>query len=155
MHSKRIELVILLYLLSAFCVPSSLGIYKNNAATDGSVITASWNVALNQNNVNNSISVIVGGSDVAYTLNVESTSQVDVEYAITISNIPSGVVVKLDNEVNYRIPSNGTVTINPAGTILYSSASHQKSHTIYFKANNGATVVSNQSINIDVDFKQA
>ena len=155
MHNKNTELIILVYLLLAFCIPSSLGIYKRNASTSTSIVAAEWNVSLNQTGVNNTLSIVNNGSTGTYTLKVVSDSEVDMEYAIIISNIPSGVDVKLDDEVNYRVPTNGTVTIDPAGTINYTGSSEEVTHTLTFRANNGASVVSNQTITIDVDFKQA
>ena len=154
MHNKNIEMIILIYLLSVFCIPSTLGIYKRMADTSDSVDTAKWNVSLNQTGINNTLSVANNGSTATYTLKVVSDSEVDTEYAIIISNIPSGVDVKLDDEVNYRVPSNGVVTIDPAGTINYTGSSVEVTHTLTFRANNGASVVSNQSITVDVDFKQ-
>ena len=155
MHSKNIEFIFLICLLTVFCIPSSLGIYKQNSNTSKSVSTSDWNVSLNQNGINNTISIANNGSTGTYTLKVVSDSEVDTEYSITISNIPSGVDVKLDNEVNYRTPTNGVVTIDPAGTITYTGSSVEVTHTLTFRANNGATVVNNQTIDIDVEFKQA
>ena len=155
MHNKTFEIVILIYLVSVFCIPSSLGIYKNSASTSGLVDISDWNVSLNQEGINNTLTLTADGDTGSYTLKVVSDSEVDTEYAIIISNIPSGVDVKLDTENNYRTPVNGVVTIDPAGTINYTGSSEEVTHTITFRANNGATLVSNQTINVDVDFKQA
>lgn len=154
MHTKNIEMIILIYLLSVFCIPSTLGIYKTEGNTSGSIDTAEWNVSLNQTGINNTLSIANDGSTSTYTLKVVSDSEVNTEYAIIISNIPSGVDVKLDDEVNYRTPSNGVVTIDPAGTINYTGSSEEVTHILTFRANNGATVVNNQTITVDVDFKQ-
>ena len=151
MHSKTIEMVILVYLLSVFCIPSSLGIYKNSSSSTKTIDAADWNVSLNQSGVSGTVQITegdaIGGT---YTLNVASSSEVDVTYDIIISNIPNGVQVKLGNGLFQ--PQSSTVTFSNAGTISYGAGSN--THTLTFKANNGATIVNNQQVNIDVDFKQ-
>ena len=155
MHSKNIELIVLVYLLSVFCIPSSLGLLKRHTDTTGLVSAASWNVSLNQTGISNTLSIANDGSTGTYTLKVVSDSEVDTEYSIIISNIPSGVDVKIDTENNYRTPVNGVVTIDPAGIINYTGSSEEVTRTLTFRANNGATAVSNQTITVDVVFKQA
>ena len=155
MHSKNIELIILVYLLMTFCIPSSFGIYRKSASSNSSATTAKWDVSLNQNGINDTLSIVNDGSIAIYTLKFVSDSEVDTEYSIIISNIPNGVDVKLDTENNYRTPVNGIVTIDPAGTINYTGSSVEVTHTLTFRANAGATVVNNQTIDIDVNFKQA
>lgn len=151
MHNKMFEIVILVYLVSVFCIPSSLGIYKRTASSSKALNVADWSVALDQTGVNGSVQVIEGDTTGStYTLNVVSDSEVDVAYDITISNIPSGVQVKLDN--GSFAPENSTVTITNAGTIPYGAGPN--THTLTFKANTGATIVTNRTITIDVNFRQ-
>jgi len=154
MHNKNIEFIFLIFLMSAFCIPSSLGMYKSNTTSSKTVSTADWNVSLNQNEISDSISIVNNGSTGTYTLKVVSDSEVDTEYSIIISNIPTGVDVKLDTENNYRTPVNGVVTIEPAGTIHYTGSREEVTRIITFRANNGSSVVNNRAINIDVVFKQ-
>ena len=155
MHNKNVELIILVYLLLSFCIPSTLGIYKNSATSTESISSAAWNVSLNQTNISPNVTATIGavnGSD--YTLKLVNDSEVNVSYSITISNIPSGVDVKI-NGGSFLTPSNGTVTIPNAGTINYTGSPVEVTRTLTFRANNGATVVNNQQVTIDVDFKQA
>lgn len=151
MHNKIFEMIILVYLLSVFSVPSSLGLYKRVSTSSKTIDVAEWDVSLNQNGVSGNMLITEGDSNGGtYTLNVVSNSEVDVTYDIIISNIPSGVQVKLDNR-SFE-PQSSSVTISNAGTILYGDGPN--THTLTFKANNGATLVNNQQVNIDVDFKQ-
>ena len=151
MHSKTIEMVILVYLLSVFCIPSSLGIYKNSSSSTKTIDAADWNVSLNQSGVSGTVQITEGDANGGtYTLNVISNSEVDVTYDIIISNIPSCVQVKLGNW-SFQTQSS-TVTFSNAGIINYGDGPN--THTLTFKANNGATIVNNQQVNIDVDFKQ-
>ena len=155
MHNKKIEIAILLCLLLFFSIPSTLGIYKNIASSSKSINTADWDVSLNQTGINGSITTTVGSSNgTDYTLKLVSNSEVDVTYTITVSNIPSGVVVKLNGDASYTTPSNGTATFPNAGVINYTGSSEEVTRTLTFRANSGATLVSNQSVTIDVDFKQ-
>ena len=80
MQSKKIELIVLVYLLSFFCIPSSLGLFKRHTDTSGSISAASWSVDLNQTGVNNTLQVVENGSGVSYTLNVVSNSEVDITF---------------------------------------------------------------------------
>ena len=152
MHSKNIEILILLYLVCSFCVPSSLGILKNESSSSKTVNAANLQVALNQTGISGNISAEAGGSDGSYLLKVVSNSEVDVIYSVTVSNIPSGVTVKLDND-GFK-PYSSSVTFTDVGTINYSDQNHEKTHTLYFKADSNAALINNQTVNIDVDFKQ-
>lgn len=152
MHNKMFQMVILVYLVSVFCIPSTLGIYKNTSTASEILNLADWDVALNQNGISGNVSAQAGGSDGSYLLKVVSNSEVDVIYSITVSNIPSGVTVKIDNGT-FK-PYSSSVTFDDVGTINYSDQNHEKTHTLYFKANSGATLVNNQTVDIDVDFRQ-
>ena len=153
MQNKNVKLIALVCLLILFCVPSTLSLIKRIIGSSGMINTATWSVALNQTGVNNSLQVMYDNLNANYTLNVTSTSDVDVQYTIVVRNIPSGVEVKLDNG-SFQTPSNNVVTFNNAGSIYYSDVSKEKTHILTFKANNGATVVNNQTVTVDVDFKQ-
>ena len=88
-------------------------------------------------------------------MTVQSNSEVDVLYRIVIDNLPSGVVVDIDN-TGYQTPSaGGTLIIENANTVInYNDVSKTKTHILTFKANNDAVLVSNQEIDIDVEFRQ-
>lgn len=155
MHNKQFQIVVMLYLLLVFCIPSSLGIYKKTTVTSGSLTAAKWDVSLNQNVISGNVTATIGNANGAsYTLKLVNGSEVDVNYSITISNIPNGVDVMI-NGGSYLTPQNGTVTISNAGTINYSSSPVEVTRTLTFRANSGASTINNQPVTIDVDFKQA
>lgn len=155
MHNKKSEMINLVYLLLFFCIPSSLGIYRGTNSTASSVDAAIWQVSLNQNGISGNVSVTEGSSNGAdYVLKLVSDSEVDVAYSITVSNIPSGVVVKLNGDSSYTTPTNGTATFTNAGVINYTGQSEEVTRTLTFKANGGTSSVSNQQVTIDVDFRQ-
>ena len=152
MHSKVFEIVIFIYLVSVFCIPSSLGIYKRSTTTVETLNLADWSVDLDQTGVTGSVQIIEGDTNGGtYTLNVVSDSEVDVIYDIIVSNIPTGVQVKLDTGA--YAPENSSVTFSNAGIILY-SGSRTNTHTLTFRGVSGASFVNNQEVTINVVAEQ-
>ena len=144
-----ISILLILYAIRTFAL------YRNASQGSGSIAAATWSVTRSQSQSGDSIDVIPGGITDTYTLTVQSNSEVDVEYKIVINNLPSGIEVDLDN-TGYLTPTSGTLTIQNANTIInYNDVSKTKNHTLTFRAISGASFVSNQEIDIDVEFKQA
>ena len=150
MHNKKIEMIVLILLLSLFVIPSSLGIYKSGGNTPSAFAPANWNVSISSNS-SSTMQLTENSGTSSYNLTVTSASEVDTDYKIIVSNLPSGVQVKLDNG-NFE-PYSSTVTFNNAGTILYGG--QPQTHTLTFRANTGATLVNNQQVSVNVEFKQA
>lgn len=153
MQNRNVKSMILICLLVLFCIPSTLSIFKRLFSATGLINTSKWNVSLNQAGINNDLQVIPDVLNASYTLNVISDSEVDVVYTIVVSNLPSGVEVKIDDG-NFQTPTNNTVTFNNVGNIYYSDAIKEKTHILTFKANTGATFVNSQTLNVNVEFKQ-
>ena len=149
----KILLLMIVLLLASYTI-KTFAIFRKFGSGTGSFNAATWNVSRSQSQSGDSIDISPGSTTDDYILTVQSSSEVDVVYSIIISNLPSGVEVDLDNSGNYRTPSSGTITINQAGTINYNDSVKTKTHTLTFRATSGASAVSNQSINIDVQFKQ-
>lgn len=152
MGKKKI-VVIGLFVLAFFLVPTSFAVFKSFASGNFALLSAEWSVSLEQNGVNSNLVVVPGVATTTYTLNVKSLSQVDVKYSIVLGNLPSGVEVSIDG-VNFLQPSNGTVTFTNAGTILYSAANKVNSHSITFRGTSGASFVNNQTVTVDVIVEQ-
>ncbi len=149
---KSFLLVSGVVLLSSTILTFALVRFRSNSS--GSIKSAKWSVSRNYSQPGDSIEIYKGGDTDSYTLTVESASEVDVKYKIIIQNLPEGVEVDLDN-TGYQTPSNGTLTIENANTVInYNDAIKTKNHTITFKATNAASLVTNQAINIDVEFRQ-
>ncbi len=149
---KNKIIFIIVVLLSFFCAIKTFAIFKSSGQDTKSVPTAIWNVSRNHSSSSDSIDLIKGQGGDTYTLTVESRSEVDVTYAVIISSLPDGVEVDLDG-VTYT-QSNNAIRIDDVDTIYYSDQTKTRTHTLTFRATNGATVVSNQEIDIDVEFKQ-
>ena len=157
MRNKKIELLIIACLITVICIPSSFGTYRSISNASSSFSTSVWDVSLNQTGISGDVTVIPGGNNGTYTLNVVSESEVDVIYTITVSNIPSGVLVSLNNYNNgaFVTPTSGTVTFTDAGTINYTGQRQTAIRTLTFKANSGTSPVNNQSLTVSVNFRQA
>lgn len=152
MNNKKIIIIALIILLLVIVIPSSLGIFKNSADVTSTITTSSWNVSVNSNS-SSSMQLIPNSGTASYNIVVTSSSEVDTDYSIIVSNIPSGVQVKLD-ENDYE-PYSSTVTFSNVGTILYGAQNNYETHVLTFKANAGATLVNNQQVSVDVEFKQS
>lgn len=148
--------IIISILVIFFIIPMSYAIYRSYSTVGGNIATASWNVSLNQNNVNNNLTIIPGenGTTASYTINITSNSEVDVIYSIVIENLPSGVSISLDDG-SFVAANNNKVVFTDVGTILYSDANKNKSHVITIKANSNTKYVNNQEIDVNVIARQA
>jgi len=146
---------IVVTVLSLIILPPTLAIYRDNLDLSTDVALADWEVSLNQTGENSLLEVVPGTANDTdtYTLNIQSLSEVDVKYTIIISNLPSGVEVALDDGT-FQVQTNNTVTFTNAGTILYTDASDVKSHVLKFKATSGASIVNNQTVDINVLVEQ-
>lgn len=156
MNNKKgtiIAILLFAVVLSIFVLPQTLAIFRNSKSGSTSLKLAEWSVELNQDGIDDTVNIISGVSEPSYILKVKSLSEVDVKYNIKISNLPEGVKVKLDTG-EYVVPTNHIVTFSNAGTINYSDASKEKSHTIYFKSGLDSEEVTNQLVNIDVEVSQ-
>ncbi len=147
-----ITLSLSVLILSLFYAFKTFGLFRNSAGSTGTLETARWSVTRSHSTSSDSLEVIPGIADDTYTLTVESMSEVDVTYTIIISNLPAGVEVILDNHT--YTPSNNTVRIPNAGTINYNDQEKIQTRVLTFRAVSGAQTVSDQEIDIDVEFKQ-
>ena len=156
MRNKMIEIILLVCLLTVICIPSSFSVYRSESNTNGLLTAASWDVGLDQTGINSSVLATKGATNGTYTLKVVSESEVDVSYSITVSGLPSGVDVSLNNYNNgaFQTPIGGSTTFTDAGIINYTGSREEVTRTLTFRANNGATLVNNQSVTISVEFKQ-
>ena len=148
--------IIISILVILFIIPMSYAIYRSYSTVGVTIAAASWNVSLNQNNVNNNLTIIPGenGTTASYTINITSNSEVDVIYSIVIENLPSGVSISLDDG-SFVTANNNKVVFTDVGTILYSDANKNKSHVITIKANSNTQYVNNQEIDVNVIARQA
>ena len=150
-----VNIMLFIFLTLLLVTSYSYAIYNGYTTITGNVASAEWNVTLNQTGVENYLSVVANGGTATYDLNIVSNSSVDVVYSIILSNIPAGVSVKLDDAQNFTEQSvDHEVIFSNAGSIIYTGSQITKTHTLTFKADNGAQAVSNQQISVDVIARQ-
>ena len=155
MKNKIFAIVILVLVLSFFVVKSSFALYRNLINPNGSIATASWNVTLNQEHEDNNLYIVAGddNSTASYTVNITSTSEVDIDYSIIVDDIPQGVKIKLDDG-DYLTPTNHKIIYADIGIINYSDENKTKSHTVTFKADSNAEIIIDDEVNVNVKVKQ-
>lgn len=142
---------IIILLIIPFCFVTSItySLYKNSTSGTASIGAATFSVSMTGNE--NAVSIIEGNSTFEETVTVRNDSEVDVTYSIIISNLPTGVQVSLDNE-EYVTETNNKIIFEDAGTVLYGAS--PVSHSLRFNAPLTVDEVSNQSIDVNVEFKQ-
>ena len=154
MNRKRMFYIMMIaVVLSLFIIPSTFSVFKSSTNGNSTIALATWNVTLEQSGISNDVIIIPGVKTDNYTLNVKSLSEVDIEYNVIISGLPTGVSVLIDGD-SPDSTSNNTATFTNVGTILYSANNKINTHTLTFSADNNATYVNNQSITINVIAKQ-
>ena len=149
------KILIIVFILSFFLIPSTFAIYKNSALTYTDLNLAEWSVSLNQNNDNNYLTIVPEPENVndTYTLHMISNSEVDVNYSIIIDNVPNGVSAKAGNG-NFIQETNNKILINNAGVIHYNPNGSTEDCVLTFKASSGATFVDEQQVSISVILSQ-
>ncbi|MBR2833748.1 MAG: hypothetical protein IKE75_04925 [Bacilli bacterium] len=158
MRKKIIAVLLFITIvLAATYALKTFGLLRSSANATGSLLTAEWSVTRSQSASTDSIEVVPGLSTDTYDLTVTSNSEVDVKYTVIISNLPTGIEVQLDDGT-FQTPSSGTIRMtnggDVTGTINYNDATKTKTHTLTFRATSSAQAVSDQEIDIDVEFKQ-
>ena len=129
MKKRLVKLLLLVIAIPlVFYAIQTFAIFRKSGSGIGSLDTATWSVSRNQ---------------------------VDVLYKIIISNLPADVEVDLDNTGYLPPTASGSLTIETANTVInYNDAIKTKTHTLTFRATSEASFITNQEINIDVEFRQ-
>ena len=150
---NKVRIMIIVFVLSFFIIPSTISMLKSSARATTELSLARWNVSLNQTGANDSLTIVREGLNDSYTLSLTSTAEVDIKYDIIIKNLPTGVEVSVDNG-SFVQQVNNVVTLTNVGTVLYTDSNKTKTHTLHFRAVSGATIVRDQTVDIDVLVEQ-
>ena len=150
----KISIVVMTILLCVLAVPPTYSLLRKALTGIGNLKASIWNVSM-VGDADDSLEVIRGElSSDTYSFVVSSHSEVDVTYDVVIRNVPSNVQVKLDDG-EYKGSVNGNpITIEDAGTILYSDTDKENSHVLTFKALSGAALANDVEIQLDVVISQ-
>ena len=146
-------LFIYFILFTSYFAFSTLSKYASQVNTSDQVSVARFSVNATGNNANIDMIAGNGGSSLTYTVTITSASEVATNYSIMLTNVPTGVKVKLDNG-SYISGTNNEISFNNAGTFAPNDSNSTRTHTLTFMAEIGAATQSNASIGLDVVFTQ-
>ena len=132
-----------------FCVAKMIG--EPISVDNGGMPVAKWDVSVDSTD-SNSKTVLANGAEQSYTFTVMNDSDVASNYAITVSNIPNGVKVGLD-QGELEFASDGTIVFSGDDFELGPSPNEPKEHTLKVLATLDAAVGATD-IQIHVDFTQ-
>ena len=146
----KVFLEIYLFLFSSCFSLATFAKYVGVISSSTSQQIAKWDVSV-ENDPNTNLEVVCGNVSQNYNLTVTSLSEVGVKYSVILSNVPSDVLVKIDDG-SYVSGVNGVVTFNDVG-IIYTSDS-VKNNIITFYSELGCNALTNIDVTIDVKFEQ-
>ena len=131
------SLIFVFAIIFVFCAVRTFALLRNSTNTNGTLDAADWSVTRNYSQTGDSLEIYPGGSTDSYTLTVTSNSEVDID------------------NLGYESPTAGSLTIENANTVInYNDSDKTKTHILTFRATSGAQLVTDQEINIDVEFRQ-
>ena len=147
---KKIVIFIVLLFIAIFSVSHSYAMFRSNSSSTATISGATFSVSATSNDT--SMSLTAGSTEAVYTLNVKNNSEVNVVYTIELTNLPTGMKVKLDSG-SYVTESNNKITFTDVGNLMVGGTT-TRNHTLTFTAPLNSTEVSDQQANINVEFRQ-
>ena len=152
---ERIILFLFVYLIfaSLYFSVNTLAKYTGTVSGTGETQVAKWEVSATPNS-NSPMNIIAGNDTASYEITVTSTSEVGCSYSISLSNVPTGVMVKLDDKAPVTVGADKKVTFTNCGEFSANTQGQQRIHTLELKAGIDITPVSNNAIDVDVSFVQ-
>ena len=132
---------------------STFALFRSSLAINHETDLAEWNVTLEQDGIDNDLTVIPGFEADTFTLNVKSLSEVDIKYTVNVSNLPSGIEASI-NGTDFYPEVNGVITFPNEFTILYSAINKINTHTLTFRGTNNSTYVNNRPVSVNVEAVQ-
>ena len=146
-------LFIYFILFTSYFTFNTVSKYVGEMNKTNQISVARFSVNATGNNSNISMIAGNGGSSLTYTVTITSTSEVATDYSIILTNVPTGVKVKLDNG-SYMSETNNEISFNNVGTFVPNDSNSTRTHTLTFMAEIGTATQSNSSIGLDVVFTQ-
>lgn len=118
---------------------------------DGATV-AKWTVeAVSDTDTLNLISGNVVG---VYTLNITSTSEVSASYSVVLSNVPSGLEVKIDDGQYQTAGSSGSIVFGNVGAFAAGGDDVAHTHTITFDSPLDSSALGINEVDVGVEFVQ-
>ena len=148
-------LFVYLFLFTSYFSTITLAKYVGRINRSGTMAVAKWEVSLDtSDNSSNVLNMIIGNdnTNASYILKITSLSEAKASYSIVLSDLPNGLVAKLDDGT-YKQKVNNKITFDNAGYIN-ADAESIKTHTLTFGVLIDSDTISESEINIDVIFNQ-
>ena len=124
--------------------------YSSSLSGFNSAEVAKFIVSLDtSDNVSDNLSLVSSVTTASYTLKVINTSNVSTAYYISLSNVPDGLEVMLDNSGTYLTPINNVITFNNVGSFSASDPNNTHTHVLTF--NDPITTSNNGIYSIDIN----
>ena len=132
---ERIILFIFVYLIfaSLYFSVNTLAKYTGTVSGTGETQVAKWEVSATPN-PNSPMNIIAGNENASYKIKVTSTSEVGCVYSISLSNVPTGVMVKLDDDPPVTVGADKKVTFTNCGEFSANTQGQQRIHTLELEA---------------------
>lgn len=152
---ERIILFLFVYLIfaSLYFSVNTLAKYTGTVSGTGETQVAKWEVSATPNS-NSPMNIIAGNNTASYKITVTSTSEVGCGYSISLSNVPTGVIVKLDDKAPVTVGADKKVTFDSCGHFNANTPGVENEHTLVLEAGIDIPPVSNNAMNVDVSFVQ-
>ena len=147
-------LFLCLILLTSYVTMYTLSKYMKVINKSGETSVAKWVVSLDTaENVSDTLNVVAGNTTQEYKIKVTSTSEVASNYSVILLNIPDGVQVSIDNS-SFVSAQDNKIKFNNVGSFNVNEENTSKEHILTFRAPLGTSSVTNNGIDIKVEFVQ-
>lgn len=115
---------------------------------------AKWNVTYDtSDNISDTLNLVSGNGTKDYIIKVTSASEVAVNYSIILSNVPSEMEVKIDNEA-YKTPVNNCIEFTNVGLFSGNNVNTTFTHTLTFNAPLESNIAATTNVGINIKFEQ-
>lgn len=156
-NKKKFTLFLLVYFIlftSCFSIVT-LSKYVGASLGNGNSSIAKWGVSLDtSDNASDTLNIIKGKTTQNYILKIQSTSETKAIYSIILSDLPNGLEASIDG-VNFLTAVNNQITFDNVGFINANAQQKTVTKTISFRVPIDSEALDENTININVDFKQA
>lgn len=154
---KKFSTFLLVYFIlftSCFSI-ITLSKYIGVSIGDGNKTVAKWEVSIDtSDNSSDTLNIIKGKTTQNYILKITSTSETKAIYSVELSDVPNGLEASIDG-VNFQTASDNKITFDNVGYINANDQEKTVTKTLSFRTQAGSEVLDENTININVIFKQA
>ena len=157
-NRKSVYIFIFAYILVlALCdIFTTFAKYKSVVSKSYSSKIAKWDVSIIIDEYHVLPTMVIGDDSTFqdYNFSITSISEVAADYSVIISNVPSGVSVKVDDDIIYD-EDNNTISITNLGSFNAKDINSTHNHKLTFMVPIGIEEIENAILDLDVIITQA